>query len=73
MRWPVLEETVVVRVVVLAPPAFRVVAGLFGEQRRLLGLEIDGAVAIGVAVGFVHDVHGDEGMPAAGPVVGPSR
>ena len=60
MRRPVLQQAVVVRVLdaAVAPPALRVVAGLFREDRRLLGLEVDGALGVSVAVGFVKDVHG---------------
>ena len=63
MRWAVLEKPLVVAVVALTPAAFRVVTGLFGEQWCLFRLEVDGAVAVGVAFGQVHRVHGYEGMP----------
>jgi hypothetical protein len=64
VRRPVLQEAVVVRVCGFAPTAFGVVAGLLGEQRALLRLEVNGAVAVGVALGIVEDVHEYDIMPA---------
>jgi hypothetical protein len=40
---------------------------------RFFGLEFDGALAVGVVVGFVHGVHGPSVSPAIGTVAGRSR
>jgi hypothetical protein len=54
----VLEEAVVVGVVAVAPAALCVVAGLLWQERRIVGVEIDRALAIGVAIRLIQDVHG---------------
>lgn len=56
----VLEEAVVVGVVAFAPAAFGVVAGLLRQQRRLFGVEVDRAFAVGVVFRLIQDVHGVE-------------
>jgi hypothetical protein len=63
MWWALLEQTVVIGVVTPAPAAFRVVTGLFRQQRRLFRLEVDAPIAVRLAFGLIHDVHGYEGMP----------
>lgn len=60
MRWAIFEEPVVVGGGMLAPTAFGVVPGLLGKQWSLLR-EVDLAVAVGVALGVIKDVHGYEG------------
>jgi hypothetical protein len=64
VRRTVFQKAVVVGVCALAPTAFGVVEGLLGEQRALLRLEVNGAVAVGVAFGVVEDVHEYDIMPA---------
>jgi hypothetical protein len=53
----VVEETVVVGVVGLAPAAIGVVAGLVGQHNRLFRLEVDLALGVVIAFGLVQDVH----------------
>ena len=59
----VLEQAVVVRGLGFAPAALGVVAGLLREQRRLLGVEVDGALGVGVALWLIQDVHGTRVSP----------
>jgi hypothetical protein len=61
--WAFLEQAVVIGLVAPAPTPFRVIPGLLGEYGCLLRLEVDGAVAVGLAFGVIHHVHGYEGMP----------
>jgi hypothetical protein len=67
VRRAVLQEAVVIRVRAFAPAAFGVVAGLFGKQRALLRLEVNGAFAVGIALGIVEDVHEYDIMPRPTP------
>ena len=60
MRRAVLEESVIVGVVEIAPAALGVVAGLLGQQRRFVGVEVDRAFAVGVVFRLIQDVHGVE-------------
>jgi hypothetical protein len=58
VRRPILQEAIVVGVFAFSPPSSGVVAGLLRQERGFFGVEVDRALAVGVPLGPIQDVHG---------------
>ena len=57
MRWPVLQESVVVHSGGVTPAESRVVTGLLGQNGQIVDVEVNGAIVVRDAAGAIQNVH----------------